>query len=200
MMKRLLGIVVLGTLLLVLPHCAKYSPSPLPHPVGEEQEKSNIKIVTRKLSAKECAACFDEKSVSKKYDVIQLYVKNKNKKPIVLSANNISVPVESSKDVCHKIHRNTAGRVAAYGAGAFFLWPLIIPAAVDGAKSSTANHRINRDVAVKVLGQNETEIIQPHNSVNKVIFVPKRYSKNEIDVKLINKSSKETVCFTCNVR
>lgn len=174
--------------ILVLPNCAKYKPTTIAHPEGETQENGNVKMVARKLSRSECATCFDSPSVSKKYVAIQLYVKNKTDKSIVLSANRLNMPVASSKKVSKIVYRNTAARVGGYLGGALLVWPLVIPAAVDGVKSSKANSYVDRDISEKVLGQNEKVIIKPHNSVNKIIFVTPQDLKDELVVTLTRKN------------
>jgi hypothetical protein len=177
--------------------CAKYKSSSVPYPTGFSQEAEDIQVVTRKLSDRECITCFDSKTTAKKYDAVQMYVKNNRDKPIVLSANKLDIEIENVKNISKTIYRNTAGRVAGYGIGALFFWPLIIPAAVDGAKSSKANFEVDQDVKVKVLGQNDTEIIQPGAAVNKIFFVPKDKMRKEFNVTLIEQSSLKEIGFYC---
>lgn len=185
-------------ILLLLPNCAKYKPSPLPYPTGKVQEAEKVQVVTRKLSQSELESCFDSSDISNKYEGIQICVKNNRSEPIVLAARNIDASLESSKIICEKLHRCTAGRVAGYCAGGLLLWPLFIPAAVDGAKSSKANYKINQDVSVKVLGQNESTVIDPNRSINKVFFVPRSQMKPEFGVTLIEESSRKEIKLSCS--
>lgn len=195
-MKKLILIVFL---LVVLPNCAKYKPSSLPHPTGLSQESEDIKVITRRFTDKECETCFDSKDAAKKYVAVQVYVKNNRSNPIILSANNIDLPLESSKNISKAVHRNTAGRVAAYSVASLFFWPLIIPAAVDGAKSSTANYKADRDLEAKIIGQNETEIIKPDNSINKVFFVPRDQMREDFNLTLVEQDSLRKVNFICTL-
>lgn len=191
------NVIGMALLLFTLPQCAKYKPSPLPYPTGHTQEVDEVQVVSRQISDAELSACFDTKEAQIKYSAVQIYIKNNRKKPVVLSANKIGMPIESSKIIAKKIHRNTVGRAGGYGLGALFLWPLIIPAAVDGAKSETSNRKIDMDMKVKVLGQNETVVIQPNNAVNKVFFVPKESTRSEFSLSLVEQDSLKEIRFLC---
>jgi hypothetical protein len=186
--------------ILVLPNCAKYRPTALPHPAGERQQSNGVTVITRKLTSQECRNSFDSKFLSKKYDAIQIYIQNKSNENVVLSSTNITLPIASKKDVCRKIYRNTAGRVASYGAVGILLWPLfLIPAAIDGSKSSTANHKIDLDIKEKAIVQNDKVIVLPHHSINKIIFVPKQEPKRVFDIILTTKDLTPITKFTCSV-
>jgi len=187
----------MALLLFILPQCAKYKPTPLPHPTGHSQETDGVKVVSRQLTEQEIKACFDTREAAQKYSAVQVSVKNNRNKPIVLSANTIDMPIESTKSISNKIYRNTAGRAGGYGVASLVLWPLIIPAAVDGAKSSNANYKIDHDMKVKVLGQNETIVIEPHNAINKVFFVEKESIKDEFSLTLVEQDSSKEIGFVC---
>jgi len=181
----------------MLPNCAKYSPTQTPYPAGEKQEKKDIHMQSRKLSQSECEACFDSKKLAKQYDAIQIYVKNKSTTPVLLSSGNIGLPLTSSQTVCKKIYRNTLGRVAAYSTAGLVLWPFFISAYVDGNKSRKANRQINHDVALKVFGVNDLETIYPNESINKIIFVKRSelQNKKNFSVKFVKKDASDYVTF-----
>jgi hypothetical protein len=185
--------------ILVLPHCAKYKPTELPHPAGQHQESNGVSVIARKLTSSECANCFDSKSLAKKFDALQVYVQNKSDESVVLSSTNISLPIASKKDISYKIYRNTIGRAGTYGFIGLFAPLFFIPAAVDGAKSSSANHKIDIDVKNKVLLQNEKEVIAPHNSINKVVFVSKNCANKNFDITLTNEKLAPVAKFTYDV-
>jgi len=197
MSKKILYFLAVSSLFL-FSGCAKYKPSQIPFPSGEKQKANNIKIVTRKLSDKEVKICFDSQKLSKKYDAVQIYVKNNSDKTIILNAQQISLPVISAKEICKTTYRETAARITSYAIPGFFLWPFWIPAIIDGQKSSKANEQIDQDVSVKVLATNDNKSIKPNNHINKIAFIPKGYNTKEFAIKLVDKNLKTASKFICN--
>ena len=198
MIKKLLFFVSV-TSLIILAGCAKYKPSPTPFPTGKKQELNNIKVVTRKISPQEVKICFDSTNLAKKYDAVQVYIKNNSTKSIILNSQNISLPILSAKEVCKPAYRCTGLRAGSYGIVAMLLCPFWIPAIIDGLKSSKANAEIDRDVQTKVLSKNDNVIIKPHNHINKITFIPKGQATNEFSIKLVDKNLKTANKFVCNV-
>lgn len=188
-------------LLVILPNCAKYRPMGLPHPTGHAQEVEGVEVITRKLKSDEFRVCFDtsSKNVYLKHDAIQLHFKNNRSKPLILKAKNIDLPLESSKLIAKKLHRNTVARAGGYGVGSLFLFPLIVPAIVDGVKSSKANQKINYDVKSKVINHKQSIIIEPNRSLNKVIFVSKEEVKPTFNIKLIEEGTNKEITIPCKV-
>jgi len=194
---------LLTTSLLILPNCARYSPTQIPHPAGQRQEENEVQVVTKKLSKDECQTCFDSKYLRTKYDAIQIYVKNKSTTPVVLSAANIDLPIQSSRNVSNKIRKHrTSGPDSPKGKKTLS-WLSSLFSYVHSYKTSD---EIEKDVSVKVLGRNESEIIQPHESVNKVIFIrkrgffQKRKKRNQFRIKLVNEDGSQHSVFYCNLQ
>ena len=67
----------------------------------------------------------------------------------MFSPEGLSVPVCSPEEVADKCHTSTAGRATAYGVGALFLWPLAVPAIVDGVRSHEANVKLDKVQNIK---------------------------------------------------
>ena len=111
---RKLFLIAIATML-VLPNCAKYrNLQPIVQPEQKHfVEQNNIQVATKKLSGNDCKDYFGNKRLVKKYDVIQLCIKNKRISPITLRAENISVPIERQKTVYKWLSLNTTGRVFA---------------------------------------------------------------------------------------
>lgn len=186
-----------GALLCVLPNCAKYRPASLPLPTGQTQNIEGVEVITRKLTKYEFGTCFDTSEAADKFDAVQIYVKNNRTRPIVLSANNITLPLEGSKVVAETIHRNTVGRAAGYTFGGLFFWPLLIPAAVDGAKSSKANYKINQDINAKGLTQNTSVVIDPNRYTNRALFVRKEQMKSNFTITLVEEDTEKRIVVDC---
>jgi hypothetical protein len=99
------------------------------------------------------------------------------------------------EEVAQKAHRSTLGRAAGYGVAALFLWPLAIPAVVDGVKSSKANTQMDIDFAAKRL---QDTVIQPFTTINGIIFVPTVELKPNLSINIIDKDTQEKLEFNFN--
>ena len=99
--------------LLLFPSCARYRKlQPIVQLEPEHfVEKNNIQVATKKLSSGDCKNYFGNKRIVKKYDVIQLHIKNKRLSPITLNAENISVYLEKKRKIYKHLSLNTTGRI-----------------------------------------------------------------------------------------
>ena len=128
---------------------------------------SGITACTKVLSEDDCRKYFDKNLIKKGFQPIQLTVHNDTKRYLVLKRDSLSLPLVPAEQVSGKAHRNTAGRATAYGVAGILIWPLLIPAIVDGVGSSKANQQMDADFAAK--GIDDT-LIQPYSKVNGVVF------------------------------
>ena len=100
----------------------------------------------------------------------------------------MSLPVCSPQEVAEKCHTSTAGRAAGYGVAGLFLWPLLIPAVVDGVASSQANTNLDRDFNEKNL---EQIVINPYATHSGVIFISNNEFQDSFFIRLVDKETKE---------
>jgi hypothetical protein len=227
------------TALLLLPSCIKYRKlQPIIKPEPEHfVEKNNIQVATKKLSRDDCKDYFGNKRIVKKYDVIQLCIKNNRLSPITLNAENISIPLETKRKVYKNLSVNTAlgvfvgiafpvallcaslasaavclcaGLLAAtaggggakasnralYASAGFAAGAVVsIPStAIRGAQARRRNQNIKHYVNSIVFGLNDELTIAPGKIINKVIFVPKKQSKEKFDIMFIPETK-----FNCTI-
>lgn len=109
------------------------------------------------------------------------------------SPANFSTPVSSSDEVAAKVHTSTGGRIAAWGIGGLIFFPLLVPAVVDGFGSAKANNALDADYEAKALKE---QTIQPHSSFNGVVFIPKQYADQKIQMFLVNQKTNQKVAFS----
>ncbi len=114
----------------------------------------------------------------------------------MFSLNRISLSAARPEEVAEKVHTSTVGRAAGYGVGALFLWPLAIPAIVDGIKSSDANDALDNDFSAKVA---HDQVIFRHSHFNKIIFVPVNEYQPAFKVTLIEQDSNKPKIFNVTV-
>lgn len=184
-MYRISSIFFFCTALLTLPHCAKYKPIPLGKPFNHK-EKNQVEIAAREFTAAEFKRYFDTSVDCSKVVPLQLFVHNKSDKTLILNAQSLNINLLKVADVKRKLHRNTIGRTVIYGAAGVVLWPLLIPAVVDGVKSHKANKEIDADMEHYAFGSDTRVEIRPGMAVNKIMFAERQSFKHDLQVYLTN--------------
>ena len=185
------------TLLLV--GCAKYDTRPLHRSTGLETTKDGVSISANLLNSNDCRHYFSRDAIRKGYQPILLTIRNASNKAYSLDANDISLNLHHRESVAKNLHVNTTKRILTWGIGALFLWPFIIPAAIDGSKSCAANKELDKDFEQRVIGRNSRVTIRPMSTMNKLMFIAPADLRREFDLNLIDRSEKQVTNFTINL-
>jgi len=185
---------ILFVSLICLTGCANYNATSLntlssDAVFSSSSEKKEIQVVAKAFNKADCKRYLDRDVLARGYQPIQLYIENNSDKNYVFALNRISLSCASSEEVAKKVHTSTVGRATGYGVGALFFWPLVIPAIIDGVKSSQANESLDNDFSSKVA---RDQLIFPHSYFNKLLFVPVSEYQNKFYITLIEKDSLET--------
>ena len=179
--------------------CAGYKAVSIPKLQPEfavnAQKQNDVWVAVHVLTADDCHRYFDYDIIGEGYQPIQIAVDNQSKEIWLLAKDGISQPSVPPEEVAQKCHRSTVGRATAYGVGALILWPLAVPAIVDGVKSSNANTRMDSDFAAKGL---QDTVIQPFNNMSGIIFVPVAECRPDLTINLINRQTHDKLSFTFN--
>ena len=183
--------------LILLTGCASYSASSLAtlsadHAI-ESSTHPKVSVSWKKFDKTDCKRYLDRDVISEGFMPIQITIRNNSTDPMYFSPHNFNVPLASVNEVADKAHTNTAGRVVGWGVGGLFIWPLLIPAVYDGMKSSAANDSLDADYEAKALREHT---IQPQSTFNGVVFVPKKYLSQTLEMSLVNQKTQEKVVFT----
>jgi len=191
---RLIFFSVFFTLIALFSGCAKYSARPLDRLVkvdsvytdkngndGDAQKR--ISMSYKIFNKGDCIKSLDRDVIAKGYQPIQISVRNDSDRYIRLCKSNIDMPLVSAGEVGRRVHTSTLTRVIGYGVAGLFLWPFLIPAAVDGMKSEQANQRLDIDFADKELSD---QIIAPYSSANGLIFVRKEDFDPDFAISLVD--------------
>lgn len=178
----------LAIAMFLLSGCASYNAFPLETPIIQScsQKNEDILISATPFNKADCKRYLDRDVLSKGYQPVQLFIQNASDKNYAFSLQRISLSCARPEEVADKVHTDTAGRAAGYGAGAIFLWPLAIPAIVDGVKSSNANEALDNDFSAKTA---RDQIIPPHSYFNKLIFVPVKEYQSAFTITLMDQES-----------
>lgn len=181
------------TLAVLLSGCAEYDAAPLNNPSPEvfhssQPRSEEVQIVARAFDRDDCSTYLDRDVVKKGYQPVQLFIQNNSDKNFLFSLNRISLPCARPEEVADKVHTSTVGRVVGYGAGALIFWPLVIPAIIDGIKSSDANDALDSDFVAKTA---KDQVIYAHSHVNTLIFVPVSSYQPTFNLSLLEEGSHE---------
>lgn len=155
-------------------------------------EKKDILIAARTFDKADCKRYLDRDVIAEGYQPVQLYIENKSNQNYFFSVNRISMPCARSEEVAETVHTSTIGRAVGYGVGALFIWPLAIPAIVDGLKSAEANDALDNDYSAKTARDQK---ITSHSHFNKLIFVPNNEFQQNFTITLINQDSNKSISF-----
>lgn len=178
--------------LLLASGCAKYRGQNLqPLASVDNKKEENVKMSYKVFDQFDCKKYFDRDVIKKGYQPVQITIVNNSNRYIEFAKDRLTLAAAPVQEVADKVHTSTLGRSAGYGtAGAILLWPLVIPAIVDGVKSSNANQRLDRDFDNKDL---KTQIISPYHTLNGVIFVPKGKFRPDFEVTLLEINTQKKI-------
>lgn len=185
---------------LFLTACARYEAESLA-PIKMEyaphsQTVKEVSVACKALSKNECKRYLGRDVVEEGYQPVQITVTNDSNRYLLFSTSALSLPCASPDAVAQSVHTSTWGRAAAYGVGALFLWPLAVPAIVDGVSSSNANLKLDNDYQSKSA---HDQVIQPYSTTNAVIFVPTDSFEDHMSITLIDKASSKPIHFELKI-
>ena len=101
---------------------------------------NKVVAVSKAFSREDCERYLDRDVISEGYQPVQISILNNTDRKYYFSTGKISVPVAQPQEVAQTVHTSTVGRAVGYGVGALIVWPLLIPAIVDGIGSSGSKH------------------------------------------------------------
>ena len=167
---------ILGASLVVLlglSGCAHYGARPLNRLSGgvlSNKKEQFVSFKHRVFSKRDCKKYLDRNVISKGYQPVNIELTNNSNRCLDISTKRFSFPCVPAEEVASKVHTSTTNRAVGYGVAGLFVWPLLIPAVVDGVGSSNANKQLDEDFAQKEL---RDQIVGPYSRINALIFVPK---------------------------
>ncbi len=195
------GLIFSALILVALTGCASYNAAPLntlsSDVVSSSSNNNDVIITARAFDKQDCKRYLDRDVIKKGYQPIQLFIQNNSDKNYIFSLNRIDLSYAHSEEVADKVHTSTVGRIVGYGVpGVFVLWPLIIPAVIDGIKSAEANEALDYDFSSKIA---RDQTIRPHSYFNKIIFVPVDHVHDSFKLILIDQETHKPETFTIAV-
>lgn len=186
--------------LVLLAGCASYRAAPLNSLSSQilpvtTNSKDDVLVIAKAFSKQDCKRYLDRDVIAKGYQPVQIFIQNNSDKHYAFALNRISLSCARPEEVAEKVHTSTVGRATGYGVASLFLWPLAIPAVIDGVKSSQANESLDNDFSSKAAID---QTIQPHAYFNKIIFVPVNEYQSTFAMTLIDQASNTKKTFNVN--
>jgi hypothetical protein len=168
-MEKKFTLSALVCLLLLCAGCARYRARSLPtHPeIYAGQDHEFISATYKIFDKHDCKIYLDRNVLSYGYQPILITLKNNSKRTLVIGPHSCNFTCIDPDIVAHSVHTNTIGRAVGYGVASLFIWPLIIPAIVDGVGSAKANERLDADFECKAL---KTQKVNPFTSIQGLVF------------------------------
>ncbi len=196
-MKKIFKIIIPVIVVFLLGGCAKYRVQPLNRLMATSfnDDEQSVSFAYKIFNLNDCKRFLDRNVLAKGYQPIQITIVNNSNKYINFSRSGFSLPYVSAEEISKKVHTSTLGRAAGYGIGSLFLWPLAIPAVVDGVKSSNANSKLDEDFIRKELSD---QIISPFTSINGLIFVSKEEFTSEFRITLVDSRNSKKIELSTN--
>lgn len=179
--------------------CAKYTPHSLQGTVGKAQEQDDVKVSAMLLTEQDCRYYFSRRVLEKGYQPIQLCIQNNSASSYIFDAARLNIQIKDRDVVVKALQLNTAKRVAQYAIPGIFMGIFLIPAIVEGVKSSQANKQLDRDFAHRVISSDSRIVITPYSTFNKVMFVRADDMNHELMVELVCRKTKEKLNFALHI-
>ncbi len=186
--------------LMALSSCASYRASSLNSLsstiVVTPSNNEEVLVTAQAFTKEDCRRYLDRDVISKGYQPVQIYIQNNSKRSYNFSLDRVGLPCARPDEVANTVHTSTVGRAVGYGVGALFLWPLAIPAVVDGIKSSEANASLDSDFSSKTA---RNQVIQQYSTLNKLIFVPVNEYQENFNITLVDLDTNTLKTFSVTI-
>lgn len=177
--------------------CASYRAGRLPSSDVSSyagfQDQDGLKVAVRFFDARQSKQVFGVGKLHEKFQPVFIAIDNRTKSSYSFKKqmlNKQTVPAEEAAKDCGF---NTVARVSTYGVAGLFLWPLLIPAVVDGVGSAQANEKMESDYMYKEI---KDERVPPNGLLNGVVFLGKMKSGEELAVRLQNVDNNKIKLFS----
>ena len=178
----------------VLAGCASYQANSLSALKAEYVKTygklEDLRIGCKAYTTSDCLTYLGRDVLAQGYQPVQLTFYNQGDQEYFFSSKQLTLSCVSPSEVAQTVYTSTVGRVTGYTVGGLLLFPpLLIPAVVDGIRSSQANARLIEDFLEK--GKDHFSI-PPYCFRTTIIFVRKANYTPAFELSLINQKTRQT--------
>lgn len=197
-MKKTVALLVSVCFVVMSSGCASYRAGRMPSSNVETfknvQDQEGLKVAVEFISPKDSKQIFGVGKVTQLYQPIYIAMDNRTKSSFEFSKRgSINLAGVPAEEVAKNCGFSTAGRATAYGVAGLFIWPLLIPAVVDGVGSAQANEKMESDYMYKEI---KDDRIMPNGLLNGVIFTEKMKEGEELTIRLTDVDTREIKLFS----
>lgn len=182
-------------------------------------KSKDLVAAAKAFSQEDCERYLGRKSLIQNFQPIQLVIHNNTEKSYDFSVSRLGLPYCRPEDVANTVHSSTGVSAIGTGAAGFVIGlPVALPVAaisalsdapvssvpigiltfvpagisamVGGIHSSRVNEKLSRDYSYKAA---KDQILEPHSSINALIFVPKAGYQSQFTVTLIDLETQKPV-------
>ncbi len=193
-MKRTIAVLLV---VLLISGCARYQVSNLPSnnvmDYANRRENNGVSVAAKAFEAYEIKKIFSGNTLEKGYQPLYLVIDNRS--PDVFhfdKRSSLNMRCTPAVEVAKECGFSTVGRATAYGVAGLFIWPLLIPAVVDGVGSSNANQQMQADYAYKEIKDGR---IVSNELRDGIVFVDRIKPGQILTVRLRNVDTDEIALF-----
>ncbi len=195
-MKNISSILI-SAVILTAAGCASYNAGRLPSTdvstFEKMQDQSGLKVAVKFLDARESKRIFGVDKVAERYQPVYISIDNRTKSAYEFRKRDLNKPSVPAEEVAKACGFSTVGRATAYGVAGIFIWPLLVPAVVDGVGSSSANQKMQADFMYKEIQDGR---IQVNGLLNGVVFFDKMKEGEELAIRLQELDTNEIKLFS----
>lgn len=177
--------------------CASYRSARLPSSdvtsFSNYQDQDALKVAVKFFDARESKKLFGVKKLYQHYQPVYIAIDNRTTNSYEFKKRDLNKQCSPAEEVAQTCGFSTVGRATSYGVAGLFIWPLLIPAVVDGVGSSQANTKMEDDYMYKEI---KDERIPPNGLLNGVVFLEKMKDGEELAVRLRNIEGAEIKLFS----
>lgn len=184
--------------LLSLAGCARYRAQGLHRLMPQAALQANAQSISfahRVFTPQDCKKYLDRNVIAKGYQPIQITLMNNTNRFIRVSPHAFSFACVDAYEVAQRVHTSTVKRAVGYGVAGLFVWPLLIPAVVDGFGSEKANEKLDYDYNAKLLRE---RVVKPYSMINGLIFVPNEEFESSFTLRVIDANTNESFILNSN--
>lgn len=165
--------------------CATYKVHNLPtrdvYNLSNRQEKEGVIVAVKFFEPDEIKKIFGTDTLKNGIEPVYIIIDNRSSNTYSFSKARINKTTIPAEVVAERCGFRTAARMTRWGLPAVAIWPLLIPAVVDGVGSSKANKQMAEDYAYKEI---RDQRILPDGMLNGCVFIDRMKPGEYFDIRI----------------
>lgn len=177
--------------------CATYKTYSLPtsdiYNLSNRQEKGGVIVGIKFFEPRELKAIFGTNTLKKGIEPVYIIIDNKSSNTYIFSRRRINRTIIPVDIVVQRCGFHTLARASRWGIPGAVLWPLLVPAVIDGISSSETNKKMASDYEYKEIKDGR---IFPGTVLNGCVFIDTIKSGEEFNIRIQDIEDNEILLFS----